>query len=43
MNIETPLDHPGKGSFQVERTFLITNKEPVEITPRRDGYPLLVN
>ena len=43
MNIETPLDFPGRGSFQVERTFLITNKGPKEVTPKRDGYPLIVD
>jgi len=39
INIETPMDVLGKGAYQVERTFHITRKGPIEITPHRDGGP----
>jgi Xaa-Pro aminopeptidase len=37
INFETPKSEPGRGGFQVERTFLIGKGKVKEITPKRDG------
>ncbi|MGA2665567.1 MAG: M24 family metallopeptidase [Nitrososphaerales archaeon] len=42
INIETPMDVLGVGSYQIERTFRITGDRPEELTPRREGAPFLV-
>ena len=39
INIETPMDVKGKGSYQIERSFHIGKARPVELTPKRDGAP----
>jgi Xaa-Pro aminopeptidase len=43
INIETPMDVPGKGAYQVERTFQITRKNPNELTPKRDSGPFVAS
>ena len=42
INIETPMDLLGKGSYQVERTFRITKDKPEELTPKRDSGPHVI-
>lgn len=42
INLETPLYVLGKGSCQVERTFLIGKRKVSEITPKRDGLASVV-
>lgn len=37
INIETPLDMKGRGSYQVERTFVVGKKKPTEVNPRREN------
>ncbi|MDA4113944.1 MAG: M24 family metallopeptidase, partial [Thaumarchaeota archaeon] len=42
INIETPVDVLGKGSYQVERTFRITKDKPEELTPKRESAPHVI-